>query len=188
VVSLSTSQQGQADILARIIAALERLRVRAVVTTGPALDPAAFRSSPGVQVVRFAPHARLLRDASLVITHAGLGTVMAALARGVPMLAIPLGRDQFFNAARVEALGAGRCAAADADTTVLAHTVAAALEDTSLRAGAQCMAAAIASYQGGAAAVPALERLVLSAGRPVQGSKPGLAAGTRGAAEPAAPR
>jgi hypothetical protein len=35
-------------------------------------------------------------------------TTMAALGHGVPLLCTPIGRDQFFNAERVQALGAGR--------------------------------------------------------------------------------
>ena len=57
---------------------------------------------------RFVPHGEVLPHASLVVTHAGMGTVMSALSHGVPLLCLPLGRDQFFNAAMVERLGAGR--------------------------------------------------------------------------------
>ncbi len=107
VVSFSTSHQGQLPVLQRFVSALESLPARAIVTTGPAIDPASLPTTANAQVVRFVPHDRLLPHASLVVTHAGLGTVMMALAHGVPMLCAPLGRDQFFNASRVEALGVG---------------------------------------------------------------------------------
>jgi UDP:flavonoid glycosyltransferase YjiC (YdhE family) len=42
-----------------------------------------------------------------IVTHAGHGTVMRALACGVPLLCLPMGRDQDDNAARVVARGAG---------------------------------------------------------------------------------
>jgi hypothetical protein len=42
-----------------------------------------------------------------VITHGGLGTTLRALAHGIPLLLLPLGRDQQFNAGRVVELGAG---------------------------------------------------------------------------------
>jgi MGT family glycosyltransferase len=153
VVGFSTSQQGQAPVLRRIVAALASVPARAVVTTGPAIDPVSVPSTPNVQVVRFVPHARLLPGAALTITHAGLGTVMNALAHGVPMLCIPLGRDQFFNAARVEALGAGRSIAADATVDVISGAVRSLLKDASARASAERMAAVIAGYEGGAAAL-----------------------------------
>ena len=42
-----------------------------------------------------------------MICHGGLGTVLRALAHGIPLLMAPLGRDQAFNASGVEDLGAG---------------------------------------------------------------------------------
>jgi UDP:flavonoid glycosyltransferase YjiC (YdhE family) len=42
-----------------------------------------------------------------VITHGGHGTLMKALAAGVPVLVLPMGRDQLDNAARLTARGAG---------------------------------------------------------------------------------
>jgi UDP:flavonoid glycosyltransferase YjiC (YdhE family) len=58
-------------------------------------------------VVPAAPHRAVLAEASVVVTHAGHGTVMKSLAAGVPMVCIPMGRDQKDNAARVLELGAG---------------------------------------------------------------------------------
>ena len=40
----------------------------------------------------FADHDRLLPECALVVCHGGLGTVLRALAHGVPMLILPLGR------------------------------------------------------------------------------------------------
>ena len=47
------------------------------------------------------------RRADAVITHGGHGTVSKALALGVPLVCVPLGRDQFDIAARVAYRGAG---------------------------------------------------------------------------------
>jgi UDP:flavonoid glycosyltransferase YjiC (YdhE family) len=44
LVSLSTSQQGQADLLQRCVDAVGKLPVSAIVTTGPAIDPASVTS------------------------------------------------------------------------------------------------------------------------------------------------
>jgi UDP:flavonoid glycosyltransferase YjiC (YdhE family) len=60
-----------------------------------------------VTAVATAPHARLFPGAAAVVTHAGHGTVMRALAAGVPVLCLPMGRDQDDNAARVVAHGVG---------------------------------------------------------------------------------
>ncbi|MGI9052284.1 MAG: glycosyltransferase [Ilumatobacteraceae bacterium] len=67
----------------------------------------AVAPSHNVTIVRSAPHGPILREASLVITHCGHGTVMKALAHGVPMVCIPMGRDQSDTAARVVHHGAG---------------------------------------------------------------------------------
>lgn len=159
LVSLSTSDQGQTPVLRRIVDALSRLRVAAIVTTGPAIDPAALPRAGNVTVVRFIPHASVLPRASLVLTHAGLGTVMASLAHGVPMLCLPFGRDQFFNASRVEAIGAGRTVAAEADAGTLASAIADLLADGNARAAARRFAEVISGYRAGVDALSALERV-----------------------------
>jgi UDP:flavonoid glycosyltransferase YjiC (YdhE family) len=94
-------------VLRRIAAALGELPVRAVVTTGNAIDPADVPAPANVQVVRSAPHSAILPHAAAVVTHGGHGTVVKALAAGVPLLVLPMGRDQLDNAARVVAQGAG---------------------------------------------------------------------------------
>lgn len=78
-----------------------------MVTTGLAVDPGAVDPRPNVEVVSHRPHSEVLTAASLVVTHAGHGTVMAALTHGVPLVCVPVGRDQHDNAARVVAVGAG---------------------------------------------------------------------------------
>jgi MGT family glycosyltransferase len=93
----------------RVLDALATLPVRGLLTLGsPALAPEDLRVPANVLVRSFVPHRAVLPHAQLVITHAGLGTVMAALAHGVPLVCIPLKNDQYENAARVRASGAGR--------------------------------------------------------------------------------
>ena len=58
-------------------------------------------------VVRYAPQLEIVKRAAVVITHAGLNTVLESLAEGVPMVALPLGNDQPGVAARIAARGAG---------------------------------------------------------------------------------
>jgi MGT family glycosyltransferase len=107
LVATSSIYQDQVDLLGRIAEGLRQLPVRAVLTTGRAVDPAEIQSGANVEVVQIAPHARVLREASVVVTHAGHGTVMKALAAGVPLVCIPMGRDQKDNTVRVLRLGAG---------------------------------------------------------------------------------
>jgi UDP:flavonoid glycosyltransferase YjiC (YdhE family) len=159
LVSLSTGEQGQADLLQRCVDAVAQLPVNAVVTTGPAIDPASVTAGATTQVVRYVPHAEILPSASLVITHAGAGTTMAALGHGVPLLCTPMGRDQFFNAERVHALGAGRILMPDADSDAIAKAATDILADSRFTTEAKRMADVISGYGGAARAATALEAL-----------------------------
>ncbi len=58
-------------------------------------------------VVDFAPQLALLQRAALLVTHAGVNTVLEALTRGVPMVALPRSADQPGMAARIRHAGAG---------------------------------------------------------------------------------
>lgn len=107
LVGLSTTYQGQEELLGAAVEALGRLDVRAIVTTTRAIDPASLDAPANVAVHEHVPHGLLLPSTDLVVTHAGMGTVSAALHHGVPLVCSPLDRDQPLNAARVEALGAG---------------------------------------------------------------------------------
>ena len=159
LVSLSTSEQGQADLLQRCVDAVAELPVRAIVTTGVSIDPASVKAGANTQVVRYVPHAGILPSASLVITHAGLGTTLAALGHGVPLLCTPMGRDQFFNAEQVQALGAGRMLMPDSGSDTIAQAATEILGDDRFKAGAKQMAVAIGGYGGTTAAAAALEAL-----------------------------
>jgi UDP:flavonoid glycosyltransferase YjiC (YdhE family) len=100
LVAMNSTFQDQAEALRRIAAALRRLPVRAVLTTGLAIAPQDVPAPPNVRVLRAEPHNRVLAEADAVVTHAGHGTVLKALAAGVPVVCMPLGRDQKDNTAR----------------------------------------------------------------------------------------
>ena len=107
VVSLSTLNQGQAPLMRHILRALAALDVRALVTLGPALDPAEFTAPPNAILEPFVPHSAVLPQAAALVTQCGIGTLTKGLVCGVPLVCIPLGGDQPDNAARVVARGAG---------------------------------------------------------------------------------
>lgn len=134
--SFSTTFQDQGDLAARASEALGRLPVRALVTTGPAIDPGSLPGASSVEVRRFVPHAAVMREAALVVCHAGLGTVHSALRAGVPLVCMPDGRDQNDNAARVVAAGAGARLSRRASAERIRAAVAAALDDPRLAAAA----------------------------------------------------
>ena len=107
LVMTSPSFDFPVESLPRVADGLGDLPVRALLTTGPAVAPEEVQAPPNVRVLRAAPHQEVLREASVVVTHAGHGSVLKALAAGVPLVCMPLGRDQKDNTVRVLRLGAG---------------------------------------------------------------------------------
>jgi MGT family glycosyltransferase len=144
LVATSSIYQDQINLLGRIAEALRQLPVHAVLTTGRAVDPAAIQAGPNVEVLRTAPHARVLRDASVVVTHAGHGTVLKSLAAGVPLVCIPMGRDQKDNTVRVLRLGAGIRLSTKSTPAQIAAAVTEILERPHYRAAARRFAEVLA--------------------------------------------
>jgi UDP:flavonoid glycosyltransferase YjiC (YdhE family) len=157
VVSMGTTPMGEAPVLQRILDALEPLYVDVVVTLGEHLDPSSFRVPANAQLLPFARHSALLPHADLFIGHGGHGGIMAAMAFGVPMVLVPLDRDQPHNAARAEAVGAARVVSKDADVGAIRAAVEAVRTGERERRAVIDMANAIAGY--GHAAVAEVEAL-----------------------------
>jgi UDP:flavonoid glycosyltransferase YjiC (YdhE family) len=143
VVSLSSTFQGQRAVLQRVMAALGTLPVRGLVTLGPSMAGERFEVPDNVAAVATAPHSAVFPHASAVVSHAGHGTVMRALAQGVPVLCLPMGRDQDDNAARVVAYGAGLRLRSSAGARRIAAAVRRLLEDPGYRAQAGRLAQVI---------------------------------------------
>jgi MGT family glycosyltransferase len=137
LVALSSTFQDQIGCLQRIVDALSAMPVRALFTTGPAVDPTALRPSRNVAIVQNAPHREVLWQAALAITHGGHGTVMKALAAGVPMVVLPHGRDQADTAVRVTARGAGVALARTASPSAISRAVQRVLQHNSFRGAAR---------------------------------------------------
>ena len=88
-------------------------------------------------VVRAAPHSKVLATAAAVVTHGGHGTVVRALAAGVPMVILPHGRDQADNTVRVTARGAGIKLSRGAKPRRIAAAVQRVLADPDMRLNAE---------------------------------------------------
>ncbi len=157
LVGLSSTYMAQEALLQRIADALGRLPVRGLITLGPAVESPGLITPENVTVVQSAPHARVLEHASAVISHGGHGTVIKALAAGVPALAMPLGRDQPDNAARLRHSGAGLDLKPSAEPAAIADAVAELLRDERYAAAARRIAAVIREETATDLAVAELE-------------------------------
>ena len=145
LVGFSSTYQDQGPVLRRVVQALSSLPVRAVVTVGRMLGGGEVSSTADVRVVPSAPHAPILAGASLVVSHCGHGTTLKALAAGVPMVCIPMGRDQNDVAARVVHHGAGVRLPPRASAARVRRAVERVLATDRYREGAARMAATIAA-------------------------------------------
>lgn len=123
LVSFSTTQQEQANALQRTIDAVAAAGMEGVATIGPALEGTPLDAPPGVTLVASAPHDQVMEEVSLVVAHGGHGTVSRALRHGLPLLVMPMGRDQNDIAARVESHGAGLVLPPDASQAEIAQAL-----------------------------------------------------------------
>jgi MGT family glycosyltransferase len=153
----STGAQGQDELIQKIINAMGQLKIEAVATAGPNLDVDTLRAPDNVYLLRSAPHNTVMREVSLVISQGGHGTVNRALVNGLPLLVLPMGRDQGDNAARVEAKGAGLRLPPTASESEIASAAARLILEPRYRLAARQLGAAIAADIEGAKLVREME-------------------------------
>ncbi|MGD9704898.1 MAG: glycosyltransferase [Acidimicrobiia bacterium] len=107
-VTLGTVWNTDLDVFRLVIEAL-RDHVNLVVTVGRQNDPAVLGPQPrGVIIRSYIAQHELLPWCDAVVAHGGSGTVLGALAHGVPLLVIPQGADQWSNAEQIVTAGAGQ--------------------------------------------------------------------------------
>ncbi len=120
LVTISSQLQDDLPLLEAALNAAAGKDLRIVATVGT--DRTAKEIAPppaNARVERSLSHAAALERASVLVSHAGHGSVMKALWHGVPMVLVPWGRDQPGVAARAQALGTATVVdrnAADAET------------------------------------------------------------------------
>ena len=159
LVGLSSTYQKQATALRNIIDGLSGLPVRALVTLGLTIGAGEVRGSSNVVVVPTAPHTEVLRQASLLVTHCGHGTTIRGLVAGVPMVCMPMGRDQNDTAARVVHHGAGVRISPQASARKIRAAIERVLADPSYGRSAKQLGRAIAGGEGCVDMIDAIEHL-----------------------------
>jgi MGT family glycosyltransferase len=161
VVSMGTTPMGEGPVLQRVLDALDGAALRVVATLGPHLRAGDLRAPANATLTGYVCHAAVLPHADLAVNHAGLGSIGAALTAGVPVVCLPLGRDQPGNAEAAAAAGAGRVLPQDAPADRLRATVLDALEDDALLRAAARLADRIRSLDGPTTAAESVEQLVV---------------------------
>lgn len=106
LVSCSSQFQNDGKLVTAALEAFGNEDVHVVVTTA-GVDPDQFDAPSNFTIRSLVPHTPVLRRAECVVCHGGMGITQKALSFGVPVCAVPFGRDQFEVARRTEYSGAG---------------------------------------------------------------------------------
>jgi len=146
-------------------AAVEQLGLRALLLT-PHRDQVPADLPPSVLRQDYVPLRRLLPRVAALVHHGGIGTTAEALRAGTPQLVVPLAHDQFDNAARVVALGAGMSLRADRlDTRRLARVLRQLVGNDDVEKNGRTVAARLAGDARMQALCARLEALAGEGGR-----------------------
>lgn len=158
--SLVVTKDEAAHISQTASEAFRRAGVRAVIQAGGAgLDV----TGDDVITIGSVPHDWLFGTVAAVVHACGAGTVAAGLRAGLPAVAVPTpGGDQPFWARRLSELGVSSATIPRPKLTVenLAAAVQAAVTDPTYRANAEKLSARIATEDGAAHVVTAVEKLL----------------------------
>ncbi len=152
------------ELARSVLDAIQDLPISIAVTTGPGLDPTALGRRPAnVAAASFVPQALIMPSVSAVVSHTGSGTMLGAMASGVPQVCLPRGADQFANADRVQAIGAGvRLLPDDVTPEKLRAAVTSVLDDPAYARAATAIKSEIAAMPSAADVLDDLARLVRS--------------------------
>jgi UDP:flavonoid glycosyltransferase YjiC (YdhE family) len=151
------------DLFQRVLAGLRDLPINLIVTVGRDIEPEELGQQPSnIHIEQYIPQATILPYCDLVISHAGSGSVIGALAYGLPMVLLPMGADQPLNAQRCLALGVGKVLdPLKATPQMVREVVMSMLADPLYRHAAELLRNEIAALPEPAHAVLLLEQLVV---------------------------
>lgn len=107
-VLLTLGPSQRPDLLATALEVVSRFEVNLLIETGPRIEVGALGSVPAhvVAAQRMAP-ALTMPLCSAVVSHGGTGTVLGAVAYGLPQVVVPQGDEPRHNAITLHTSGAG---------------------------------------------------------------------------------
>lgn len=166
-VTEGTSHFQEPVVLRAAAEGLADARCQAILTTGANRDPGhlALPAAPNVHVTPWVSHDVLLPRCAAIVTTGGMGTVMAAMRAGVPLVVVPTTWDKPTIAQRVVDAGVGvRVAPRRLNPERLRQAVEQVLTEPRFGHNAQRYAQLLARAPGPAGAAELVERLACSGG------------------------
>ena len=162
--TLGTTYNRTPGVIPAILAGLRDEPVDLVLTVGADQDPAALgEQPPHVRIERYVPQSLLFPHCDLVVCHGGFGTVLTALAHGLPLVVLPIAADQPDNARRGAECGVAVVVGPGARTPeAIRAATRAALGDARYRQNAERLRDEVRAMPGPEDAIGLLERLVAS--------------------------
>jgi MGT family glycosyltransferase len=166
--SMGTLQNRLIRVFQDIATACVGLDAQLVISLGGSAKPESLPELPGNPlVVEYAPQLEILKQATLMITHAGMNTTMECLMNGVPMVAIPVTNDQPGVAARIAWTGAGEAIPLSRlSVPKLRGAIQRVLTEESYKNNASRLQDAIA-HAGGVSRASDIVEQAISTGKPV---------------------
>jgi UDP:flavonoid glycosyltransferase YjiC (YdhE family) len=149
-VTLGTFLNSDRSVFRAALDGLSQEQLNVVVTVGRNhsadwLDPV----PPNARVEQYIPQSALLPHCDALVSHGGSGTLLPALGAGLPQVLVPQGADNFLNADRCEAAGAGLALRPGAVTpAAVLGAVRSVLDEPSYRNAARRLADQIADMPG----------------------------------------
>ena len=96
------------DTIIKYMSKIEMKDFHLILSISSFFDPKDFKEIPdNVSLFNWVPQVSLLPHVDLVFIHGGLGTIKECICHGLPMIVVPMGRDQFTNAKRIVHHGLG---------------------------------------------------------------------------------
>lgn len=159
---------------------ISHLDVDVVVAVTAGQQALLGRLPPKVAVVESVPLHLLLPQCDLVVAHGGAGTLLTALASGLPQLLIPRLPDHVRHAARLAEAGAASVIpAAEAASSAVRDRAAEVLADPAYRTAAERLRLQMRSQPEPWLLLPELERLAAGAAGPLASGSQSAAANVR---------
>jgi UDP:flavonoid glycosyltransferase YjiC (YdhE family) len=170
-ITLGTVYNRNLGVFAALLDGLRDEALSVIVTVGRQNDPAALGLQPShVHVHQYIPQELVLPHCAAVATHGGAGSMLGALAFGLPLLIVPQGADHFYNADRAVAAGAAVQLRPDGLTSESARdAVRMLMHHDTFRAAAHRIKSEIDAMPDPRQAVKSLEQLI--AREPVQNAR-----------------